>query len=246
MKVLIIEDDNIYADALGLLLKEMDCKVVDNTGDSTEAIRLIKATKPDLILLDIYLKGKFSGIEIAEFLQLKQLPISVIFITSLLDDATFERAKRTNPFAYINKPLDRLSLQRTITLALQRNKGNIAHPANSWQHEKTMIREQSNFFVKVGHQVQKISPLDVYYIEVDGKYSNIVLKNTSLSVKMPLKELIQQLPNDDFFKANKSCVVNLQKVNSVDISKNVVLIGQYRIPISRSHKKTLLEALEYH
>ena len=115
MKILIVEDDPIYADAIEMMIEKMGHQTIGITENSNEVLRMVKATQPDLLLLDICIKGEADGIQIAE-----QIPASipVIFITSLHDQQTFDRAKKTTPFAYITKPIDQKSLQRSIELAL--------------------------------------------------------------------------------------------------------------------------------
>lgn len=242
MKILIVEDDSIYVDTLEILLSDMKCKVIGSTGDSSEAFRLIQATKPDLILLDIHLKGKWSGIEIAAQIQEKKLPVYIIFITSLLDDSVFEKAKNTNPIAYITKPIDKDSLRRIVSLALHKNKTAPLKSANLWKETENSMREDI-FYVKVRHRVQKIHIPSIHYIEVDKRYSNIILEEKSLEVKIPLKELAQKLPTTFFLKVNKSCIINIQKIDYLDINKNIIKIGRQKILLSRRNKKTFMKAL---
>ncbi len=243
MKVLIIEDDSIYVEVLEVLLKEMNCELIGHTGDSSEAFRLIRATKPDLILLDIHLRGRWNGIEIATRIQEQKIPISIIFITSLSDDVTFENAKETKPFAYITKPFDRISVKRTITLALDQNRTKILKSSNIWK-EKEYDNQENSFFIKAGHRLHKIHIPSIYYIEVNNRYSSIVLEDRLLSVKTSLKELAEKLPSACFFKVNKSCMVNIDRIDNIDVNNNLIIIGDYKISLSRRNKKDLLKVLE--
>ena len=75
-------------------------------------------TRPDLVMLEIHLKGEASGVDFAHKLrELSDVP--VVFLTSSTDRETYEQARRTLPHAYLIKPIDPLALQSAVELALQ-------------------------------------------------------------------------------------------------------------------------------
>ena len=84
-----------------------------------EAIAAIAAQRPDLVLVDIYLKGTMDGINVAEHL-LDSYPIPVIYITAYSNEEVLARAKPTSPFGYIVKPFRDRQLKVNIELALAR------------------------------------------------------------------------------------------------------------------------------
>lgn len=242
MKILVIEDDPIYASAIEMLIDEMGYELAAQTNTSNEVLRLIKATSPDLLLLDIHIQGDMDGIQVAEYLYQEQISIPVIFITSFRDNQTFERAKNTNPFAYMIKPFDKDTLQRTIELALYK------HVNASWDVENfggwtKDIAIKDSFFIKVNRKLQKVLISSIYYIEVQNKHSVIVLTNQKLSVRISLKDLVKKLPANIFVKVHQSYLVNTQKIENVDMDKNKVQVGRYQVPISQRHKKVLMKEL---
>ncbi|WP_109436350.1 MULTISPECIES: LytR/AlgR family response regulator transcription factor [Aquimarina] len=240
MRVLIVEDDVIYTNALEILLTEMKITSFNSTGNSEEAFRLIKAVKPDLILLDINLKGKWSGIEIAEYIRKADLPILVIYLTSSIDEATFNKAKETLPYSYITKPLDKENFKRTFSLACQHKKEQVNYKVLS--HSDSQIH-QDFIILKTDKTLQKINISDISLINVEGKYCFIMIAKKEIRVKLPLKELVDKVNSSEFIKVNRSCLVNIKKIESFDLKKGTIHVGQYTIPISRRNKTKLMQAL---
>ena len=119
-KILIVEDEGITAKYIQQALQGFGYKVVDTTAFGEEAVDKAHKLQPDLVLMDIMLKGKMDGVEAAELIR-KQLGLPVVFLTASSDKTTFQRAKITEPFGYILKPFEENSLQMTIEMALYKH-----------------------------------------------------------------------------------------------------------------------------
>lgn len=102
-KILIVEDDMIIVANIRVQLSNLGYEV---TGIET---------KPDMILVDVQLKGESNGIDAAHAIR-KYLDIPLIYLTANVDNVTFQKAKETHPFDFIAKPLTNLKLERTIAL----------------------------------------------------------------------------------------------------------------------------------
>lgn len=121
MRILIVEDDMIIAANLSLQLTSLGYEVTGIESRGEEAITHAIKNTPDILLLDINLKGKIDGIETAKEIQ-KHQDIPIIYLTANSDEATFEKAKSTHPKAFITKPFNRLNLHRTIALVVEQLK----------------------------------------------------------------------------------------------------------------------------
>lgn len=118
-KVVIVEDEALIALDLEMIMESMNFKVVGISDNGDEALDIISSRDPDLILLDINIRGQKDGIELAEIIRTKtQKPF--VFITSYADRNTLERAKHTLPYGYILKPFSEMELKATIEIALFR------------------------------------------------------------------------------------------------------------------------------
>ncbi len=120
-KLLIVEDDPIIAEGIINCVKKFGFEVSDSVSSGEDAIESAKKNFPDLILMDIFLRGKRDGIETAGQMQLLY-DIPVIYITAYSDKEMLERAKATAPFGYIIKPFKDRELYTAIEIALYRHK----------------------------------------------------------------------------------------------------------------------------
>ncbi len=116
-KILIVEDEAIVAMDLASQLHQIGfeiCGIVDNGQAALEEAR---AKQPDLILMDIVLKGKMDGIEVAYRIG-RSMHIPVVFLTAYSDSETVERAVQASPYGYITKPFQVKGLRASIQVAL--------------------------------------------------------------------------------------------------------------------------------
>jgi len=118
--ILIVEDE-------GLVAKDVQNRLISQGYDISgwvisgeEAIAKVEASPPDLVLMDIHLKGSIDGIEAAEQIREKH-DVPVVFVTALADDDTLDRAKVADPFGYILKPFSERDLHSTIEIALYKH-----------------------------------------------------------------------------------------------------------------------------
>lgn len=115
-KILLVEDEMVEAMSTAKSLQSMGYQVVAVASYGEEAIEKAHELKPDIILMDIILKGSMDGIEVAR--AISKLEIPVIYITAIPDDATINRALLSAPYGYLIKPLDDFKLKISIEVAL--------------------------------------------------------------------------------------------------------------------------------
>ncbi len=120
IRILVVEDEFVTGCEIQARLQDLgyDVPVVVDTGP--DAIAKVLELNPQVVIMDITLKGKMTGIEAAD--QIRQLfGIPVIYLTAHSDDATIEKAISTEPFGYLIKPLEERALQTAIRMALYKN-----------------------------------------------------------------------------------------------------------------------------
>jgi len=118
--ILIVEDEAIVAADLAGMLRRLGYEISGTLGSGEEAVSLAREHCPDLVLMDIRLAGAMDGVEAAELIR-RDCDLPVIFLTAHSDQATLERAKLTEPFGYLLKPFEELSLKTHIEMALYRH-----------------------------------------------------------------------------------------------------------------------------
>ncbi len=119
--IIIVEDESIVAMDIKYRLELMGYSVVATVSSGEEAVNKITELTPDLVLMDVVLKGQMDGIAVAEAIR-QFFDVPVIYLTAYGDDKTLERAKITEPYGYILKPFDGRELYTTIEMALYKSK----------------------------------------------------------------------------------------------------------------------------
>jgi PAS domain S-box-containing protein len=120
-KILIVEDEFITAKDIQNRLKNMGYDVPMVTGTGEDAVEKAEKLHPDLVMMDIMLKGTMDGIAAAEKIR-TQFNIPVVFLTAYSDENTLARAKISEPFGYLLKPFEERELHTTIEMALYKHK----------------------------------------------------------------------------------------------------------------------------
>lgn len=119
ISVLLVEDDNVLAKIAETRLKNLGYDMCGRATTAAEAVAIVVNNKPDIVLMDITLKGKVDGIEAANMIK-KGFNIPVVYLTSHSDDSLLKRAKATNPDGFIIKPYTDNNLRVAIELALEK------------------------------------------------------------------------------------------------------------------------------
>jgi PAS domain S-box-containing protein len=118
--ILVVEDENIVAKDLVNRLKNLGYTVTGTAASGDDAVRSARLNPPDLVMMDIMLKGNIDGIETARRI-LETLDIPVVYLTAYADEKTLQRAKVTEAFGYLLKPFEERELHITIEMALYKH-----------------------------------------------------------------------------------------------------------------------------
>ena len=120
-RILVVEDESLLAEDVQERLKTLGYEVVAVAHSGEEALARLAATHPDLVLMDIRLKGKLDGIDTARVVR-ERFNLPVVYMTGEADSATLERAKATEPLGYLLKPIEEKRLYSTVEIALYKHK----------------------------------------------------------------------------------------------------------------------------
>lgn len=136
IKILVVEDESILALDIQGYLRGFGYQVAAVADKGEIAVKLAKKHQPDLVLMDIRLKGEMDGIDAGEHIW-QTLRIPVIYLTAYAEEATLERAKKTMPYGYILKPFDSRDIQTAVEIALSKHA------------EEIKVREKRDWLDKV-------------------------------------------------------------------------------------------------
>ncbi len=235
LSVLIVEDNPSFALEMEMLIDELGHEVlgvVDNSGD---ALVEIMDKVPDLIIMDIEIKGKLSGTEIAA--KMNHLNIPIVFATSFTDEKHYLEAKQTEIFAYLIKPIKRFELERTIDLLLQNAVLRKQAPSSTPEAVDGFL------LLKKNETVHKVAINDIIFIESDGNYCiSHTTSGEKFTNRIKLSEFEERLKGHTFKKSHRSYLVNVERIDAINLFESVIHIGEHQIPLSRNAKADFVDS----
>ncbi|WP_064197839.1 MULTISPECIES: LytTR family DNA-binding domain-containing protein [Emticicia] len=237
LKILIVEDEMLIAANIANQLETFGYEVIGIIPRGEEAIKVVQNDKPDLVLMDINLKGEIDGIETAKRIQ-QEGQIPIIYLTANSDDEHFNRAKATNPYAFLSKPFKRLDLQRALELASVR----ILQENNEPKTEQNGLKLEDRIFVKQNDLMCKILIADILYLEADRNYCQVFTKDKNYLLVNTLKNMEEKLPTQSFQRVHRSYIVNLKEIN--EFNHNNITVGNKILPLSKELRPELLARLQ--
>lgn len=119
-RILIVEDESIIALDLQYGLEDLDYEVIGTADNGQDAIDIAAEHLPDVVLMDIKLKGNMSGIEASEIIS--ELGIAVVYLTANTDTETFNKSNMKGSYGFVSKPYNINKLDKTLKIAIAKSK----------------------------------------------------------------------------------------------------------------------------
>lgn len=156
-KILVVEDEELIGQDIKFLLEDLGYEVPALVPSGEEAISRAGETHADLVLMDIMLEGELDGIEAANMIN-NQFGIPIIYLTAYRNEEILERAKLTEPYAYIVKPFEERELRTNVEIALNRHKAEqekikITEVTAKNQFLRKSLKEQETLLREIHHRV---------------------------------------------------------------------------------------------
>jgi len=246
IKAVIVDDEQLAIESLQWEIENFsqDIKVIESFTNPKEAVSGINYLKPDLVFLDIEMP-EIDGFQLLQLLDYKNFDL---IITTAYNQYAIQ-AFKANAIDYLLKPVDPDDLIQAIERVKNRQLNN-----SSTQNIEAVL----NKLVKTGFERPKKVPLNlsnkiilveadkILYCKSDGSYTTVYMTDgTEHLVSKSIKHFDEILPDSFFVRVHKSYMVNLNEIK--ELSKQgtgeIVLTNERIIPISRSHRKQVFEAL---
>jgi two-component system, LytTR family, response regulator LytT len=244
IKIVVVEDESIVAKDIQNSLKNMGYGVPAVVSSGEKAIEAVHKFRPNLILMDIMLKGEMSGIEAAKIIK-DRFDIPVIFLTAYADEDTLEKAKPSVPYGYIIKPFKDKELETTIEMAINKHLEDAEIRKERDLYQSIVLRkdEPDSIFVRADYRLNKIKFSDIYFVEALKDYVVINTSDNIYTTHTTMKEMIRILPDKDFVRVHRSFIVRLDKIFSIKYP-DLVIEGKMKvIPIGGLYRKELFSRL---
>ena len=156
-RIVIVEDERITAEDLAEILKGLGYEVSAVVSSGAEAIREVESNPPDLVLMDIRIKGDMDGAETARILR-ERFDVPVVYLTAHADRDTLERAKHARPMGYIVKPFHESELYASVEIALSKHR-----------HDRQALSREQHITDVIGALTLGIISIDQNENDSDGK-----------------------------------------------------------------------------
>ena len=233
INLIIVENEKLFSWNIENMLEQLGkyCVLATFSDAETALPYIEKCTSTiDMILLDIMLDGKMTGIDLANKLIDRKIPI--LFMTEWQDEASYQIITSFTHHGYLAKPFHKYTLDSSIKLLL-----------SSTHHNQPIIGTDSLTYIRIGAKQEIIDPKTIHWIEANRNYCTIHTQTKQYTVKRSLKTLYSQLPSDQFIFIHKSFIVQLPLIKKIDIKEQIVLIGDKTLPLGRTYIKNLRQHL---
>lgn len=219
-KLVLVEDEKDLAENYAEILEDLGYEVLALFDNALSVLDFLRAKRPDLMLMDINLKGETDGVALAKLVT-KDYGIPIIFTTAYSGDRVLREAFESFPVNYLVKPISRDTFKTALYLAFN-------------QQSSTPRREDSTKIqLKAKGYVFYLFAEDVVFLKADGLYTSITTKDGKTYLERGvLKMLHKQLPEKQFIRVHKSYVINLRYVKAFN-SKYIDVLD-YKIPMRRA------------
>ena len=242
LNILIVEDEFLVAADLEESLLGLGYKVQNCVATGQGAIDEVAKNLPDLILMDIVLKGEMNGIEAATRIQQKH-NVPIIYLTANADIGTVEKAKFSLPYGYILKPFTEKELQTNIEIARFKFENDM---------KSKMESDQFNTFFKLSDQqkdvlvveadsgaLDRVKLPDIYFIEDEDGSCKVHLFSDFIMVRLSIAEIMKRLPSEYFVQVNSYCIVNANKIFMAKYPEIIISDKMSVITVEEPYKSAL-------
>ena len=241
-RILIVEDDPSIAENIQEILELLDFVNIDIANSANQCIKTIKKNRPDLVFMDIKLKGDKDGIELGEIIH-QMFDVPLVFVTSYSDPTIIERAKRINPAGFIVKPFNTNDIHAIVEIVLYNKRTKPAAEAVAVKAvSESPFLVNDAVFIKADNAFERVSYDDIYYIEANGNMVTIFTKNRDFHIRKSMKEIEDILPSTLFLRVQKSFIVHLGQIESFN-TKEINLKQGSIVQVGRQYYNSFLAKL---
>ncbi|MEI9919063.1 MAG: response regulator [Bacteroidota bacterium] len=233
IRVLIVEDNVLVAEAIEITLKKHSLDIVGICRSGSDAVKSFREKEVDLVLMDIKLDGKMDGIEAAsQMLQHRAVPI--IYLSDHVDHKHVKRAMNTHPANYLSKPYDEAGLVRAIEIAFN----NAQVPKN-----ETITDREEVFVLTDSQQFERVYTKEVMYLKAARSYCDVVTDKHKYTVCSSMNHVQEKFGSAGFIRVHKSYVVNSKRITK--LAGNIIFINDVELKMGKEYRDELMSVLKF-
>lgn len=233
--MLVVEDNDLHFFKLESCIEELGHVVAGRATSGDEVMRLIRATNPHIVLLDVQLMGEEDGISVSSRIN-EEYDLPVIFTTSSKDSVTIRSAVKTNPAGYLIKPIGKEELQAALELAMHRE-----------QEDSNATIQDDAFFIKTDKGLDRVEVEDISWIAnaEQEKYLDVFTSSgNSYNIRQSLRAIQEKLP-DHFVRVSSTHIINARKIQRINDELMTIQVDDQEIKMSRKYRAELKGRLNF-
>ena len=255
LRAVIVDDEPLAREGVGLLLAEHEVELVASCADGTEAVHAIRAAAPDVVFLDIRMPG-MSGFDVIETIGPAAMPL-VVFLTAYEEHAV--RAFKANAADYLLKPIDATALAQSLDRVRDRLSRRVS-PEDVRRLAELMRQAPppgtavtaaavrgGRIALRESRRVRFVDPEEIVRVAAAGDYVTIHTARGEFLHRESMNTMHDRLAAFGFCRVHRSHIVNASRVDSLEHTAagncTVILHDGVRLPVSRSCKGALIGAL---
>jgi len=240
-KILIVEDEILVATDIEESLESLGYEIQNAVATGQDAIDEVAKSLPDLILMDINLKGEMTGIDAATVISQKH-NVPIIYLTANADLSTINQAKVALPYGYIIKPFTDKDLQTNIEIALFKFENDMKLKMESEQFNTFFDlkdHDKNQIIIHGTKGLEKINIDQVYFLEEINKQTTIHLFDEEVVTDKSLDDMISFFPKNLFIQVSDNYVINASKVFVVKHPEVIIADKMTVITVDQSRRSLL-------
>lgn len=223
-KILIVEDEKDLAQNIGDILVHLGHEVMAIFDNGKDVMTYLKSHKPDLILMDIQIKGDMDGIELCR--QVKHsYNVPVVYLTAFSSTPVLDRIADFQYEGYLLKPFTVEELRSAVYLGINAPKIPLKK-----QEKNILTIKDKGFTIPIPYN-------EILFLKADGLYTKIQTKSKVYIVRDILKDISANLPESEFIRVHKSYIVRFKEINSFNAKE--LHVQEHIIPIRRGLYKDI-------
>lgn len=223
MNIIIIEDDQQFSEWLiRILNNDLGYSVVGVADNFELGIELIKSFKPSVVISDVHLNGKKTGIELLG--PLKELNIPLILISEDTSDVNYNKISSESEVIFLVKPFHKFSLDSAI---------------KKYCHHSNNIELEKNIVLNSGSISNIVSLDEIRWFESERNYTSIITEKRKIVVRSSFTKILEAFDSNSVVRVHKSFATPLRRIKLVNFHKSIVDIGGKELPMGRSYRALL-------
>lgn len=240
-RILIVEDDVNISENIEEILQLLGYVNIDIANSANQAIKVVKKYRPDMVFMDIKLKGDKDGIELGEIIQ-QMVDAPIVYVTSYSDPAIIERAKRTHPAGFIVKPFNSNDIHAMVEIVLynQRTRPVLSEGGSLTETSPYLVTDA--VYIKADNSFERVDYKDIYYVEANGNMVTIFTKNRNFTIRKSMKDMEEKLPSNLFLRVQKSYIVQLAQIENFNTKEINLKTGDV-VQVGRQYYNSFLAKL---